>query len=143
MITRHIPKDTWETWIHDYFLKGKTFAVYLLILMIPISIYELFTARTEIIPFILGLALVMTSYGVFTDLVAHLWWSGFKSDVSEKGFWKKVLSGRTHDVYGMWIYLIALVALLWETGMNQFIFYTLFACAFGVMGEMFITRFYH
>lgn len=46
------------------------------------------------------------SYGLFTDLVAHLWFDSYDTGITYKQFMHLVFKGRTHDIYGLIVYTL-------------------------------------
>lgn len=94
----------WHTWVYNYFYKGKTIGVYLLIILFLISAYELILNRIYLQTFIPLLIMAIFSYGLFTDLVAHLWYDAYDTGISYKKFISLVFKGRTHDIYGLIVY---------------------------------------
>lgn len=131
----------WNEWVKDYFFKGKTIGVYLLFIMFILSAIELTLLRTYIYNFIPLLVLTVFSYGVFTDLVAHLWWDGINTGLTYKEFFKLVFKGRTHDLYGLIIYLT--LALYEFQYINKVGGIILISMDLGVITYLIKTRFYH
>lgn len=99
-------KASWHQWVHQRFLKGKTSAVYFLMVNIAISVYLLSMHHVANYTFYPILIMTMFSYGVFTDLVAHLWWDGIDTGISWSKFVKYVFTGRWHDGYGIIVFII-------------------------------------
>jgi hypothetical protein len=100
-----IPSDKWNDW-KKKFWSGKLPIIYLMILdvglVLALTVYYHTTVHFYAY-FISSIAV----YGVFTDEVAHLY-PLYPADDTLKQWLLKVLSGRTHDVYGMIIVIVAM-----------------------------------
>jgi len=129
-------KDQWDNW-KKAFWHGRLPIIYLMIgdvaLVFALTIYH-HTAIQFYAYFIASIA----TYGVFTDEVAHLFPLYNDNEISFKEWIKKVFSGRTHDVYGMVIIIIAVAVC--SLGIIQMIIIPL--CIIQIIGFAYY-RFYH
>ncbi len=92
---------SWQEWVHGYFYRGRTSAVYLSIIITIASIINVYIYRSYLIQFTLSFMVSLFAYAVFTDLVSHLITDTPASNISIKEFIHKFLSIRTHDIYGL------------------------------------------
>ncbi len=101
-----IEPKKWYSWTTHYLLKGKTPSIYLLLIaFIILSINIFFTNGIRLI---LLYIISVTTIATTTDLVAHLFYDSFVDRISYKTFFKNVIYGRTHDIYGMIINMVSL-----------------------------------
>ncbi|MHB1441090.1 MAG: hypothetical protein ACYCSO_10275 [Cuniculiplasma sp.] len=114
-------KISFEEW-ERLFITGKTKAVYLSLLTFIIYAITILYSRTLLFYFIVAEVGAFASFGVLVDLVSHLFNDGWNSEMSQKEWKRRFLSGRTHDSYGIiiqigcslvdiWRYPIAIVSL--------------------------------
>lgn len=136
-----ISSNKWHDWVRHYFFGGKTLGIYNLIIMFGLSLFELFFLRFTLYTFILALLMVITSYGVFTDFVAHLWSDEYDSRITMEEFFMKVIKGRTHDLYGLIIFMVALFML--ANAINIVIGAILAGLSFSTLSLLVRTKFYH
>ncbi len=134
---------TWHNWVHNYFYKGKTGSVYIMVLLFIISLVELTANRVAFFSFFGTLFMVIISYGVFTDLVAHLWWSGYDSGINYKQFLHEILGGRTHDIYGILVFAGITIWLTVEKIITDYMAIILLILITIVLFELTKTKFYH
>ena len=87
--------------------------------------------------------MVITSYGVFTDLVAHLWWDGLRIDISLKSFIHKIFHFRWHDGYGIIIFFISFVLSESIIHYNPILVAVVSFSIGIILLELTLTRFYH
>jgi len=131
----------WKSWLHNYFFKGKTIAIYVLMLITSDSALGMIMHRSDLLYFIPYFIMVIAYYAVFTDLVAHLYFDSYRSGLTMKQYVYKILHGRTHDIYGM-IITIAMEAYLLLVSYNP-VLYLLMFCSIAVITNLSISRFYH
>lgn len=133
----------WKQWLQGYFYKGKTIGIYLLMVLIVFAGYTIFIDRLVLLPFIFSLIMLLTSYAVFTDMVAHLWYDDYDSNISEEEYIYKILHFRTHDLYGLAIFIISLIGLIATATINVDIGMVFISVTILIMLLIVNTRFYH
>lgn len=131
----------WSSWLHKYFFKGKTVAIYVLIFATIISAGYMVMYRKTLSDFIPYFIIVIAYYAVFTDLVAHLYYDSYSSGLTLRQFTRMVLHGRTHDVYGMLITIAMSIYLLFHS-YNIELYFLIYFSAY-IIFMMFWSRFYH
>lgn len=135
----------WKQWVRYKFLRGRTIGVYFLMVEMVISLYLLFEHHIADDTFYPLLVMTMTSYGVFTDLVSHLWYDSYISGISWAQFVRYALTGRWHDGYGMMIFMAAAIY-YFTVSHSQWIviIYSPITVSWSVIvGFLILTRFYH
>lgn len=131
----------WHEWVSNYFLKGKTIGIYILFAMSVASFIILTIYRFNLDTFIPLTIMTVLIYAVFTDLTSHLWWDNYITNITNKEFMHLIYKGRTHDIYGMIVYLIGSLYLLWY--INKMVVALLILADLVVLGYQFKTKFYH
>lgn len=170
----------YKYWKENYFWKGKTIGIYIMMLDFAIFSILMYIHRENSILFILLFANSVISYAVFTDLYAHLWYdnynnsssfreylgqflllfifihnvayysnladlygdvvSRYQGDNTLKGYLKKIISGRTHDIYG----LVAIGGItLFIYQIQPILMLVLLVLTLIALALVFKTKFYH
>lgn len=134
-------QSEWKKWLNTKFYRGKTIGIYLLLTVFIISLVELTINRISLFTFIPLIVMTIADYAVFTDLVAHLWYDEWQGDMSFSQFIKLIFSGRTHDIYGLLVFMVADAVAYQHT--NKVISVISGVLIIVVMYYLFKTRFYH
>lgn len=120
----------------------KLSGVYYIIGSFIINLIMVFIVHDNLIPFTLLLFSMIATYGVLTDLVAHLFPYNF-TPMPWKRYVHKILSGRTHDIYGI---LIAMFMESYAVYIAHPLLYGMvinIALEAGTLYSIIIWRFYH
>ena len=129
---------TWKEW-QKLFWHGRTKSVYAVIFITVFYVAATIVFRADLPQFLLSLAAMIMAYGVFTDLVAHLFSDITAKQETLRQFFRKFIKFRTHDVYGL-IMLIVITAYI-----NVALWYkiALFGCAAFILYDITNKGFYH
>jgi len=134
------PKKEYS-WTTHYFLKGKTPSIYLLLIAFIILSINIFI--TNGVKLILLYIISVTTIATTTDLVAHLFYDGFVNGISYKTFFKNVIYGRIHDIYGMIINIVLLSILEILNSIKIIIVLILYLIYLYVIIILIKSKFYH
>jgi uncharacterized membrane protein YesL len=129
-------KDQWNNWKRAFW-RGKLPIIYFMLIDVAL-VFALTIYHHTAIQFYAYFIASIATYGVFTDEVAHLFPLYNSNEISFKEWIKKVFSGRTHDVYGMVITMIAVAVS--SLGIIQII---IIAISLIQVSAFAVTRFYH
>lgn len=129
---------TFKQW-QQQFLRGGTVGVYLSIISFAILGLMVLYNRFSLFNFLVNEVAILASFGVLVDLVSHLFYNRYKTEITLNEWFERFKRGRTHDTYGIII----------QFGCSLFDFghiYLLPLLWFGLAGTMFLiirARFYH
>lgn len=98
--------DAWSKWMY-LFIHGRTYAIYAQLGVFAYFFFQTFFLRSRFLPFTVNFIGSLFAFGLLVDLVSHLFNNGTKSDLTEEQFINLFKNGRTHDLYGCIILLIA------------------------------------
>jgi hypothetical protein len=102
---------TYAEWKKKYFFKGKTLPIYFTFVNFLIFSAFLVYFHANLYIVIFSFIGAISSYAVFTDLYAHLW-TPQSSGLTLKQWLVKLISLRTHDIYGLAFTIIAIGGLI-------------------------------
>ncbi|MCL5803274.1 MAG: hypothetical protein ACYDCP_03075 [Thermoplasmataceae archaeon] len=93
-------------WKH-FFITGKTKGVYLALLAFAVFAILILYNRENLFFFTVIQVGSFASFGVLVDLISHLFNDRYQSGIPFDQWVRRFKSGRTHDIYGIIVQIVA------------------------------------